>query len=197
MTRSRFLLVTAVLAAGLSASPDLLATQPQLAPRGTFTNIMTVPALTLGDCGPNGVYELNEGIDGNGPFFSFQWETMNFVYRPRACSTCAVSHWGDGRMTAVRIFREQFERLKRSTDPQVFLPPGPPYGVPNCQSVILSGTGKSCRGAGGCLIPLTFSPDHYMTGPSGPGLGGALLEMVVDPATQCFEDYRFRYSVFN
>ena len=47
------------------------------------------------------------------------------------------------------------------------------------------------------VLELNVTPRDVMTGPDGPMLNGAELDMLIDTTTLCFEDYRFRYSAWN
>lgn len=165
-----------------------------LAPRGAFTVILAIPAIQAGDCGPLGPMALGSGIDATSPFFMFEVDIAGvkqvLTYRPRnSCGSCSVMEFGDGGIAAVADFRTMFERWKRSSHP-VLVGGGPP-----CANGFAFGGGNQCSMP--CLSPITMTPRDVMFSAAGPGMGGAVLFVVINPLTWAFEDFKFEYSVFN
>jgi hypothetical protein len=174
---------------------QLWALTPALPPRAPYTLVVTVPASQLGDCGPLGTMPIATGVDSTGPFFSFDCDVAGpggtrttYTYRPRLCGSCSVGYFGDGGIAAVADCRSMFERLERSTNGAA--PGGPPLALAE-----QFGGVSQCAGLG--LAPITLTPRDVMRSPTNPGTLGAQLLMLINPATNTFQDYLFFYSVWN
>jgi hypothetical protein len=185
-------LALAGLASGFSAYKAWAIGPAPLAPRGPFVLMVTLTSNMAGDFGPLGTLPIGTGVDGTGPFFTFDIDAggtkYTWTYRPRAdtCGPCSVREFGDGGIAAVADFRSQYERWKRSSHPA--------GGLAGVLAVPFGGFPQS---VGPIALGLSVAPGDVMLSPIAPGVGGAALHIVFDPTTNTFEDYKFEYSSAN
>ncbi len=194
MKRNTWLIVTiSTLALGVIIA-DSLANTPTFPPaqRANFTMLAGVSSAQICWATPSGANNSSRahiGIDGTGPYLAF-WVEVNpgaqslYTYRPRGQTANSVAHTGDGAIAAVEHFRKLYERWLRNQG----------TGLSGGVGHLGSAYGDFWRPA--CQIP-PVGPASYQEIPAAitaeEWMRGLTFFVVLDPATNCFEDYNFEY----